>query len=371
MRGAGDPLHGVRVLDASRVLAGPLAAQLLADLGADVLKVEPPEGDPTRGWGPPFERGQAAYFRCANRGKRSIRLDLHREDHRRRLEALLAEADVFLENYLPGQAERFGLEPAALVERYPRLVVGSVRAFASDTDASRRAGFDLLMQAEAGWMAVTGDPEGRPTKVGFALVDVVAALHLAAGVEALLLRRERTGRGGRIEVPLIEAALAGLVNVAAGALASGQEPGRLGNRHPHIVPYGVFETRDGPIAVACGTDVQFARLYEEWEGRPLCGRRSAWRTNEGRLRDREAVERWLAGHLERVEREEALSRLGRARVPAGPVRGVLEALRARPGAWHRSLARLDDGTEALAPPLLVDGRRAFRSTPPPERPRGG
>ncbi|HJW44324.1 MAG TPA: CoA transferase, partial [Geothrix sp.] len=226
------PLSHFRIVDLSCVLAGPFATQLLADLGAEVQKLEPPEGDPTRGWGPPFEdgdHGESAYFRCANRGKKSQAVDLHTEEGKALLFDLLKDADVLVENFRADSTDRLGLGWKRLHAKFPKLIVASVRGFASDVTASRRAGYDFIIQAESGWMAITGEPEGRPMKVGVALVDVLAGLYCANGIQAALLHRERTGEALHVEVPLMEAALAGLVNVGAGALMTGKPPKRWGN----------------------------------------------------------------------------------------------------------------------------------------------
>ena len=247
-----SPLGHFKILDLSRILAGPFATQMLADFGAEVLKVESPEGDPTRGWGPPFEdgdQGESAYFRCANRGKRTLRMSLRDRGDRECLADLMRAADVLVENFLPETAEELGLTWERIHDQFPKLIVASIRGFASDVQACRRPGYDFIIQAESGWMSITGEPDGRPMKVGVALADVLAALYAANGIQAALLHRERTGEALHIEVPIMEAALAGLVNVGAGTLMTGKAPERLGNAHPQIVPYQTFPCRDGEVAV--------------------------------------------------------------------------------------------------------------------------
>lgn len=371
------PLRGIRVVDASRILAGPLCTQLLADLGADVLKLEPADGDATRAWGPPFahgEHGDSAYFRSCNRGKHSEVLDLGTAAGQARLHALLRDADVYVENFRAGSLHKHGLEPAQLRARYPRLVIGSIRAFASDTAAASRAGYDFLMQAEAGWMAITGPVDGPPMKVGVALVDVLTGLYLANGIQAALLERERSGVGAHVEVPLYEAALAGLVNVGASVLMTGRDARRFGNAHPNIVPYQSFEAADGTFAVAVGNDAQFAALCEAFGLRDALAAHPAWATNPGRVADRDAVVAALAAAFATRPRASILAGCESIGVPAGPVRGVAEALLEQgDGRLHRAVVELRDaaGTtqRGIAAPILVDGTRAAHRDPPPPLPR--
>lgn len=363
------PLDGVKVLDLSRILAGPFAAQLLADLGAEVVKIESPDGDPTRQWGPPFDReGESAYFRCANRGKRSRFVDVRTAEGKAIVEDELARADVVIENFKPSSARTLGWTPDVLRARHPRLIVASVRAFASDVAAAERPGYDFLLQAESGWMSITGEPDGRPMKVGVALVDVLAALYLANGVQAALVRRVRTGEGMHVEVPLMEAALAGLVNVGASALMTGDAPARFGNAHPNIVPYQSFACRDGDVAIAVGNDRQFGALVEtlRLESEPPVP--SEWATNPGRVRARDAVVAWLAGRFAALSLAEALARCGGAGVACGPVRGAADVLLRERGRLHDAVVDLEDGSgPVIASPLLLDGARACNRTPPPGR----
>ena len=370
------PLAPFVVVDLSRILAGPFAAQLLADLGAIVHKVEPVGGDPTRAWGPPFDRGnhgESAYFQCANRGKTTEELDLRSAAGRRRLDELLRGADVVVENFLPRSARDLGLAPAELRAAYPRLVVASIRSFAGDTDARERAGYDFLLQAESGWMSITGEVDGPPSKVGVALVDVLAGLYLANGIQAALLERERTGVGRHVEVPLMEAALAGLINVGAGALMTGETPRRFGNGHPNIVPYQSFSCRDGAVALAVGNDRQFAALME---GLGLAGRlaeRPGWRTNPGRVGDRQAVISAIAGACAERTVDDVLAVCSSRDVAAGPVRDVSDAL-AQEGTLHRAVRSIPDPgapsgeVRVVGSPLLVDGERiGGQASPPPRR----
>lgn len=373
------PLQGVAIVDLSRILAGPFAAQLLADLGAEVLKVESPEGDPTRRWGPPFaadapSSGDSAYFRAANRGKRAVVLDLDRDDDRARLDDLLEDADVLVENFLPGSASRRGLDPSALRARFPHLVVASVRSFASDTEARDRPGYDFLVQAEAGWMSVTGEPDGRPMKVGIALVDVLTGLYLANGIQASLAHRARTGVALHVEVPLMEAALAGLVNVGSSVLMTGRPPRRYGNGHPNIVPYQTFRVTDGEVAIAVGNDRQFADLMRGLGLAAALDAEPAWHTNPGRVVDRERVVRCVEAATSVRTRAEILAICDAAHVAAGPVRTVDDALLGTEGRLHHAIVThaTEPGADAvrtIGSPILLDGRRAHATEPPPRAER--
>ena len=370
------PLHKFKVLDLSRILAGPFATQLLADLGAEVLKVEPPEGDPTRGWGPPFEDGnpghpfggESAYFRCANRGKTSTVLDLHSAEGRARLAELIKGADVLVENFLPDSAARLGLAWPKLHAENPKLILASIRGFAPDVKASRRAGYDFILQAESGWMSITGEPGGRPMKVGVALVDVLAALYCANGIQAALLHRERTGEALHVEVPLMEAALAGLVNVGSGALMTGQAPERYGNAHPQIVPYQTFPCADGEVAIGVGGDKQF-EILALWLGLSL-EENPAWRRNRGRVEDRARLVALIAERLAPRAVEDIVRFCDQNAIPASRVRTVDEVLFRKAGDLHHLIQPLlepETGrmVPTLASPVLLNGERACAKQPPP------
>lgn len=369
------PLAAIRVVDLSRILAGPFAAQLLADLGATVRKIEPIGGDPTRQWGPPFERGdhgESAYFRCANRGKHTLELDLHDRDDHARLFLELAAADVMIENFLPRSARDLGLDFATLHARFPQLVVASIRSFAGDTAAAERAGYDFLIQAESGWMSITGEPDGRPMKIGVALVDVLAGLYLANGVQAALLERQATGVGRHVEVPLMEAALAGLVNVGASVLMTGATPQRFGNAHPNIVPYQSFTCADGEVAIAVGNDRQFQALMDGLGLGAELARQPHWRSNPGRVRDRQQVVATIQGAASRLTRQALVALCERAEVAAGPVRTVDEALTGVGSTLHRAVHHLRDPSSGedvavVGTPIRIDGARMCSSVAPPRR----
>ena len=341
------PLDGIRVIDASRVLAGPFATMLLADLGADVIKVEPPEGDETRTWGPPWwgdpRDRRSAYFASVNRNKRSVVLDLRTDGGRATLDRLLATADLLVHNYRPATATRLGLETDALRARHPDLVVASIGGFPG-ADADRPA-YDLLAQAVSGLMSVTGEPEGPPTKAGVALLDLLAGLECAVGALAALLGR---GRGGSVQVSLVEAGVTGLINVLGNHLASGEEPRRHGNAHPNIAPYEAFEARDGHLVVAVGNDAQFSRLLgvlglEDADGR--------FATNPMRVAARRDLAAWLGERIAAWDRAALVAALADADVPAGPVNTVGQALDAMGPGWTTTI----DGIELAPGPIRLGG----------------
>jgi len=358
------PLAGLRVIDCSRVLAGPFATLLLADLGADVVKLEPPAGDESRGWGPPWwgdpaER-RSAYFASVNRNKRSIVVDLRTEPGHGLLNRLADGADVLIHNAAPSSATRLGLDAGKLRAAHPGLVVASIGGFAG-RDAELPA-YDLLAQAMSGLMAVTGERDGPPQKVGVAVLDLLAGLELAVGVLATLVGRGRGSvDGGPVSVSLMESSVTALINVLANHLASGREPERWGNEHPNIVPYQVFAARDGHVAIAVGNDAQFVRLLDVLE-LPADER---YATNTQRVAARAELIPWLAGAIEERARDELVAALRAADVPAGPVSSVGEALRgmgdAHEGAWLQTA-----GDIRLAPdPIRLDGEHLPLRLPPP------
>jgi crotonobetainyl-CoA:carnitine CoA-transferase CaiB-like acyl-CoA transferase len=340
--GAG-PLAGLRVLDLSRVLAGPLCTMMLGDLGADVLKVERAgAGDDTRQWGPPWADGdagrEAAYYLCVNRNKRSVEADLKSPGGRALVRRLAREADVLVENFAPGTMEGWGLGYDALSADNPGLVFCTITGYGTDGPDAGRPGYDFAVQARAGWMAITGEVAGAPTKVGVALVDVLTGQNAAFGILAALRERDRSGRGQRVEVALFDSALAGLVNVAQAALVTAREPRRWGNAHATIVPYQTFEASDRPFAVAVGNDAQFRRLCDV-VGAPEMGTDPRFATNPARVENRDALVPLLAERLRARTAAAWLGALEAAGVPCAPVQGVREALadpvfRARGGTWE-------------------------------------
>jgi len=354
------PLDGIRVIDASRVLAGPFATMLMADLGADVIKVEAPAGDETRTWGPPWwgpaEDRRSAYFASVNRNKRSIVLDLQTDAGRHTFDRLLATADLLVHNYRPATAARLGLETDALGDRHPTLLVASIGGFPG-ADADRPA-YDLLAQAVSGLMSVTGEPEGPPMKVGVALLDLIAGLECAVGALAALVGR---GRAGSVEVSLVEAGVSSLINVLGNHLASGAEPMRHGNAHSNIAPYQVFAAADGELVIAVGNDAQFARLVGvlglEDDGR--------FATNPLRVGARPDLAEWLGTAIQSRSRDELLAALAAADVPAGPVNRVSQAVAMVEAAGGGDWVQEADGIRMAPDPIRVDGGRLPVRLPPP------
>jgi crotonobetainyl-CoA:carnitine CoA-transferase CaiB-like acyl-CoA transferase len=362
------PLEGVRVLDLSRVLAGPYATMVLADLGAEVVKVEHPErGDDTRHWGPPFAGGESAYFLSVNRNKRSIAVDLKDPEGLEKIRRLAAEADVLIENLRRGALERFGLGYEALRELNPDLIYCSVTGFGPGKDTDR-PGYDFLIQARAGIMGITGFPDGEPTKVGVAIADIVCGLYAATAILAALHKRETTGEGARLEVPLFEATLGWLANRGQEYLVSGEDKGRMGNAHPTIVPYQTFDASDRPLAVAVGNDAQFRRLCEA-VGRADLADDERYATNPERVANREELVEILQKEFSRLTADEWVARIREAGVPAGPVNALADVFSDEHVSSSGILQTIEHPTagvlKMLASPVLVDGERPPLRRPPP------
>jgi crotonobetainyl-CoA:carnitine CoA-transferase CaiB-like acyl-CoA transferase len=364
------PLAGLTVLDLSRVLAGPYATQLLGDLGAEVWKVERPgTGDETRAWGPPFVHGVSAYYLSVNRNKKSASLDF---DDVRSLAALrraALAADVVVENFLPGELARFGLDAASLRRAKPGLVVCSITGYGQDGPYAMLPGYDAVLQGFTGLMSVTGRQDGPPLKVGVALVDVLTGAHAAAAVLAALVGGLRGRGGATLDIALFEVGVASLVNVAQAALATGEPARRHGNAHPHIVPYQTFEAADGPIVVAVGNEGQWSRLCAVLGLEPLA-RDPRLATNPQRVLLRDEAVGPLAERFATRPRAEWLATLAAARVPAGAVREVHEVMRDPALAARGMIARAalpGSGAEAdlLALPWRVNGERPTLRLPPP------
>ena len=357
------PLAGVRVADLSRVLAGPYCTMVLADLGADVVKVERPEGgDETRSWGPPFAGGEAAYYLSVNRRKRSCAVDLSEPEGRELALELCAAADVVVENFKAGGAERLGVGYERVRERNATVVYCSITGFGSERVPTGRPGYDFVAQAESGLMSITGPEDGPPYQVGVALVDVLAGLHAAAAVLAAL----HGGEGARIEVPLLDSGLAGLVNVAQNALVTGREPERQGNAHPNIVPYQDFATSSGRVAVAAANDGLFRALCSVL-GLDELRSDDRFATNAGRVQHRGELVPLLAERFRERSADAWLAELEAAGVPAGKVRSVPDALAAAADAGRPATVTVEHPTagplELVASPIWGAGRAAASSPP--------
>ena len=349
------PLDGIVVADFSRVLAGPLCTQLLADEGARVIKVEEPRlGDETRRWGPPFAGDFSTYFLSVNRNKESLALDLRSDEGRAVAQALMERADVVVDNFLPAQREE-------LLGEVPRTKIHcSITGFDPETSEANRPGYDLLAQAGAGLMSITGDAE--PTKIGVALADVLTAHYAHGAICAALFARERTGEGARLEISLFGATLASLVNVAQAALTTGREAQRYGNAHPSIVPYQLFHARDREFAIGGGTDRHYRLLCERVIERPELAADERFATNAARVTNREVLVPLLESIFAAADARHWVGRCLEANIPASLVRGVLEALRSEEA--QPLIVRLG-GFETVGHPVRFDGRRLpVRMHPP-------
>jgi crotonobetainyl-CoA:carnitine CoA-transferase CaiB-like acyl-CoA transferase len=357
------PLEGVLVADFTRVLAGPLATMTLGDLGADVIKVESPAGDETRTWSPPTTPdGAATYFLAVNRNKRSIALDLADPEDNRLAAELARRADVVIDNFKPGTLERFGLGPDELRNANPGLVHCSITGFGDGAGAGL-PGYDPLVQALSGLMSITGPADGDPSKVGVALVDVIAGLGATVAILAALTARERSGEGQRIEIDLLSSALAALVNQASGHLNAGAIPRRLGNVHPSIEPFATFAAADGPLMICAGNDRQFAALAGVL-GEPGLAADPRFATNPSRVEHREALREAIESRLADAPIDEWVGRMRAAGVPAGPVNDIgaafelAESLGLEPVDEH-------DGVRTVSSPLGLRGTPATTRRRPP------
>ncbi len=348
-------LSGVKVVELARILAGPWIGQTLADLGADVVKVESPEGDDTRHWGPPFiETGgerAAAYFHGCNRGKRSIVADFATGRGREIVRRLAARSDVLIENFKVGGLAKFGLDYESLRKLNPRLVYCSVTGFGQSGPYAERAGYDFLIQGMSGYMDVTGDPDGPPQKVGVAVCDLFTGLYGVIAIEAALIERERTGRGQHIDLALFDTMGAMLANQAMNYLASGVSPRRMGNVHPNIAPYQTFPVADGWVIVAVGNDGQFARLCATL-GLDALARDARFATNAARVARRGELERELTAKTRRWRRDELLAALEKAVVPAGPINTVAD-LFDDPQFVARGMRIDPEGTPGVRSPIVM------------------
>jgi len=356
-------LAGLRVVDLSRVLAGPLCTQMLADHGADVVKIEPPSGDETRHLGPPFDAaGQAAYFGALNRGKRALALDLSRPEGRAVLERLLTGADVLVENYLPGTLERWGLGYSdVLAARFPRLIHCSISGFGADGPLGGLPGYDAVLQAMCGLMSINGTPGSGPVRIGIPIVDYVTGYNAFSGILLALSARGRTGQGQRVEVTLFDTALALLVPHAANWLCSGRTPGLLGSAHPNIAPYDKFRAGDGELFLGIVNDGQFRRFCRRIEREDLL-EDPRFRTNAERLRHVDALRGEIERTLSRFEVGDLCRDLMQSGVPAGPVNTVPQAFE-HPHAAHRQMLADQDGHRAPGVPVklgLTPGRPGRR-----------
>ena len=360
-----EALAGVRVLDFTRVLAGPFCTMILADMGADVIKVESPEGDETRQWGPPFDaRGRSAYYLSVNRNKRSLTLNLKTTEGQRIARELATQSQIVVENFKPGGASAFGLGYDDLHALNPALVYASVSGFGQHGPYSERPGYDFVVQAMSGLMSITGEKEGEPAKVGVAIADVIAGLFAATSLLGALRHAEHTGEGQRLDISLLDSQIAALVNVASGALVSGKTPARYGNAHPSIVPYQTFRATDGEFALAVGNDRQFTQLCQ-LIGHPEWATDKRFATNPARVVNRDELVELLGAIFAERPAAEWVERALERGIPAGSLNTVSEILD-DPHIQARGLIHEIDALRLVGPPVGFSVTPPTVRTPPPD-----
>ena len=355
-----QPLNGIRVLDLSRVLAGPYCTMVLGDLGADVIKVESPEGDETRGWGPPFAAGESAYYLCVNRNKRGIIVDFKTEQGRRTLHELIKRSDVLVENFRPGTLDRYSLDYASASAINPRLIYCSVTGFGQTGPLRDKPGYDFMIQAMGGLMSITGEPEGEPMKVGVAVADLFAGQNAVIAILAALQARTRTGPGQHLDISLFDSQVSMLANVASNYLISGNLPKRYGNAHANIVPYQAFQGSDTWFVIAVGNDRQFERLCE-LIGKQEIAQDSRFQLNAERVRNREDLIASLKPILLKKTAKEWLSLLETAGIPCGPINTLDEVFTMPQVEARDMLIRMEHA--AIGDLTLVGSPLKFTQTP--------
>jgi crotonobetainyl-CoA:carnitine CoA-transferase CaiB-like acyl-CoA transferase len=323
---ANGPLAGTRVVDLTRILAGPLCTMMLGDMGAEVIKVEPPDkGDDTRGWGPPFVAGEAAYFLGVNRNKRSLTLNMAAPAGQKILAGLVEKADVLIDNFRIGTLEKWGFTDAWFEQHAPRLVRCSITGYGSSGPKSALPGYDFILQAESGLMSICGEPEGGPTKYGVAIVDVCTGMLASNSILAALNARHRTGKGQKVELSLYETSLAMLINVASNYLTAGRNAGRFGNGHPSIVPYTTYQAADAMIAIGIGNERQFGRVAEVL-GHPEWAKDPRFTSNRARVENRDVIDGFINEALSHDDADAWLDKLKAVGVPSGRINSVADAL---------------------------------------------
>jgi crotonobetainyl-CoA:carnitine CoA-transferase CaiB-like acyl-CoA transferase len=361
------PLEGIRVIELARILAGPWAGQTLADLGADVIKVEAPEGDDTRRWGPPFidTEGEktAAYFHATNRGKRSITCDFRTPDGQEVVRRLVADADVVIENFKVGGLAKYGLDWSSLREVNPRLIYCSITGFGQDGPYAHRAGYDFIIQGMSGLMSVTGPADGQPQKVGVAVTDVFTGVYAATAILAALVQRGRTGVGQQIDMALLDVATGVMANQAMNFLASGKVPGLMGNAHPNLAPYAVFDCKDGWLILATGNDGQYQRLCQLLGVADMAAD-PAYLTNADRVANRAAMTERLTGATKAWAKADLLAACEAAGVPAGPINDMAEVF-ADPQVVARGMQIAPGGLPGVRSPMRFSGAELALDRPAP------
>lgn len=368
-RNEGAPLAGLKVLELARVLAGPWAGQILADLGADVIKVESPEGDNTRIWGPPWieHEGErtAAYYHACNRGKRGVVADFRNPEQLGRIDDLAAGADVVLENFKPGALVKFKLDYASLSKANPALVYCSITGFGQDGPRRDEPGYDFVIQAMSGFMSLTGEPDGEPMKHGTSVSDLACGLWSANAVQAALLMRHRTGKGQWIDMSLLDCSVGLLANQAMTYFATGQNPPRMGNAHAQVSAYGVFPTRDGPVVLAPANDALFRKLLRAL-GREDLVEDDRFTTNESRIAHRATIDALIADETVKLPRDELLAKCAEAGVPAGPINNLDEVF-SDPQVQARGMKIMPDGVPGLRSPFSFSDAELTLDKPSPRK----
>lgn len=366
------PLHGLKVVELARILAGPWIGQSLADLGAEVVKVESPDGDDTRRWGPPFiERDgdrTAAYYYAANRGKDCVTADFRTEEGRAAVIELVRDADILIENFKVGGLAKYGLDYGSLAKVNPRLIYCSVTGFGQDGPYAQRAGYDFLLQGMSGLMSITGDPDGQPQKAGVAITDIVTGLYGTIGILAAVQQRHVTGRGQHLDMSLLDCATALLANQAMNYLATGDSPARMGNDHPNIAPYQVMAVKDGHVILAVGNDGQFRRLCDVL-GLPALKEDARFASNQLRVANRTALTAVLLETLAGWDRDALLAALEDATVPAGPINSVGQAFE-DPQIRHRQMQIAPEGVPGVRGPWVFSDAGLNLEKSAPVLPRG-
>ena len=362
-----SPLSGLKVVELARILAGPWAGQMLADLGADVIKVESPDGDDTRQGGPPFVEREgdrsAAYFHSCNRGKRSISVDFRTPEGQQTIRDLVADADILIENFKVGGLRKYGLDYASLSEINPGLIYCSITGFGQDGPYAHRAGYDYIIQGMSGLMSITGDPDGQPQKVGVAVTDIFTGVYSAVAILAALQQRAITGEGQHIDMSLLDVATAITANQAMNYLTTGVAPQRIGNAHPNLVPYQVFECTDGWIIIATGNDSQYRRLCRLL-GLDGLAEAPEFLTNSDRIANRDSLAIQLTAETRKRSKADLLAACEAEGVPAGPINDMAEVF-ADPQVVHRGLQASIDGIPTVRAPFRFSGAELAMDRPSP------
>ena len=362
------PLAGLKVIELARILAGPWAGQTLADLGADVIKVESPEGDDTRRWGPPFIEREgdrsAAYFHGCNRGKTSVTADFRTPEGQAQVREMVAGADIVIENFKVGGLAKYGLDYASLAKVNPALIYCSITGFGQDGPYAHRAGYDYIIQGMSGLMSITGAPEGQPQRVGVAITDIFTGVYATTAILAALHQRSATGKGQQIDMALLDVAVAVTANQSMNYLSTGEAPGRIGNFHPNLAPYQVFDCSDGYIIIAVGNDAQYRRLCGAL-GLPELADAPEYASNEGRVARRDQLSALLTERTVTFSKEALLSACEGAGVPAGPI-NTLDEVYADPQVVARGMQIAPDGVPGVRTPIKFSDADLSLGKPSPK-----